>query len=611
MKNCFYRKNQSGQVRLSAKGSESGQALALAIIAVGLVLANSLVILNWSSIFHRSALYAVRSSEALNLAEAGVDKAIASLNRPGSSYTGESEVILGAGSYSVTVTTAGNNKIIESTGYVPSKENPKSKRTVKIIASKGTGTSFNYGVQVGEGGLQMGNSSTVDGSVYSNGNILMTNNARITGDAFVAGGTAAAADQSSVCTAPDCTDFIFGKSVSGSNRLDVAQSFKPSTTQIINKVSLNIKKIGSPPDITVRLLGDNNGSPNKNNVIASGGLSASLVGTGYSFVEVAFTTSPTLITDTTYWIMLDTSSNSSNYWSWSSDNIQSYSQGTAKWSSNWQASSPVWNSVPLDFDFKTYMGGVATYIQGDNGAVIGGSAHANTLRNLSITGDAYYQSIVNSTVSNSSCPNSHCHPGSQDPPPVVMPISEANIQEWKDEAEEGGIQTGNIDGCPSRLSRKKYVGNIKLTNGCITAMESPIWITGTLELDNGAKIKLDSNYGESSGVIIADGTITLKNNGTMEGSGTDGSYLIALTTFDSRSNGNTAILADNGSSSVVLYANYGKVFLSNNATLREVTSWKITMDNNSRVTYQSGLAGMFVSSPSGAYTLMKGTYQLK
>lgn len=593
------------------KKYQSGQALALAVIAVGLVLANSLVMLNWSSIFHRSAQYTVWSSEALNLAEAGIDKAIASLNRPGSSYTGESETVFGVGSYSVTVTTDGNNKIIESTGYVPSKEDPKSKRTVKITASKGVGTSFNYGVQVGEGGLQMGNSSTVDGSIYSNGNISMTNNARITGDAFVAGGTASSADQSSVCTAPDCTDFIFGKNVNGSNRLDVVQSFKPSTTKVINKVSLNLKKIGSPPDILVRLLGDNNGSPNKNNVIASGVLSASLVEGAYSFVEVAFTTSPSLTADTVYWIMLDTSSNSSNYWSWSADTLQGYSRGTAKWSSDWQASSPVWNSVSIDLDFKTYMGGVATYIQGANGAVIGGSAHANTLSNLSITGDAYYQSITNSVVSGSSCPNPHCHPGSEDPAPVVMPISEANIQQWKNEAEEGGVQAGNIEGCPSRLSRKKYVGNIKLTNGCITTLESPIWITGTLELDNGAKIKLDSSYGESSGIIITDGIITLKNNGTMEGSGTTGSYLIALTTFDSRSNDNTAILADNGSSSMVLYANYGKVFLSNNTTLREVTSWKTVMDNNSRVTYQSGLAGMFVSSPSGAYSLMKGTYQLK
>lgn len=48
--------------------------------------------------------------------------------------------------------------------------------------------SFHYGVQIGEGGLEMSNNSTIDGNIYSNGKIQGDSGAKITGDAYVAGG---------------------------------------------------------------------------------------------------------------------------------------------------------------------------------------------------------------------------------------------------------------------------------------------------------------------------------------------------------------------------------------------------------------------------------------
>jgi hypothetical protein len=50
--------------------------------------------------------------------------------------------------------------------------------------------------------------SRVNGSVYSNGNISMVLNNAITGDAWVAGGTAPEANQETNCSS-SCTDFLF------------------------------------------------------------------------------------------------------------------------------------------------------------------------------------------------------------------------------------------------------------------------------------------------------------------------------------------------------------------------------------------------------------------
>lgn len=62
-------------------------------------------------------------------------------------------------------------------------------RIVKITSSSVTESNFNYGVQVGDLGLEMGSGSEVVGNVYSNGDIRgdSVSKTRITGDAISAG----------------------------------------------------------------------------------------------------------------------------------------------------------------------------------------------------------------------------------------------------------------------------------------------------------------------------------------------------------------------------------------------------------------------------------------
>lgn len=603
---------------MTDKYKNRGQILVVVLAAFGVVLFSVLFIVAGAQLYFQNTSYSKDERQAILLAEAGVDKAVTSLNKTGGSYNGESETILGEGSYSVTITTKdATTKVIESTGYIPDKANAKVKRTVRIDTSKGVGVSFIYGVQVGEGGMELGNSNIVNGSVYSNGNIVAGNSNQITGDVWVAGGPQPTPDQETDCFGSNCTDFLFGKNVGGNSQLDVAQSFMPGTSGILNKVSLKIKKIGSPPDVTVRILQDSAGEPDKNAVLTSGTLYSSLVTASYGWIDVTFNTSPAVTINTPYWLLIDTSSDPNNYWSWQDDLAQSYTRGEPKWSPNWSTGNPTWNSFSPqgDLSFKSYLGGVPTSVRaGSNKMNVGGEAHANTIENLIIAKDAYYQTLITSTVSGIS------NPGSADPPPKVFPISDANVLDWKRQAGVcdsslnncQNVSSGDITDCVTILNSQKILGNVTFNSGCRVTVKSPIWITGDLTLNSNNILTLDSSYGSSSGVIVVDGKITLNSNNHFRGSGTGSSLLMALTTFDSRTNNIDAISINSNGNTGVYYAGTGIIQPGTGNIYKELTAWKIKLINSSTIDYETGLSStLFTSGPGGNYSLVKGTYQIK
>lgn len=79
---------------------------------------------------------------AFNLAEAGIDKALAELSRS-PFYLGEEDTPLGEGTFSVSVLTAEKNSeetFIISTGYLPHSREPKAKKTVKVTVQYQNGS---------------------------------------------------------------------------------------------------------------------------------------------------------------------------------------------------------------------------------------------------------------------------------------------------------------------------------------------------------------------------------------------------------------------------------------------------------------------------------------
>lgn len=529
----------------------------------------------------RNASVNLNSKKSYFLAESGGEDAFYRIIKNMAIGTSET-LTLGDVSTTTTITDiSGGRKEISSLGDLDSYQ-----RKVRLVAEVGVGASFSYGVQTGIGGFIMDNGSVVNGSVYSNGSI--TGSGTITGTAMSANSASLTADQENGSGSP-AYNVTFGDA---SATQDFAQSFQLSSTDVVNKVDLYIKKVSTPGNLIVRIVSNSGGSPSTT-TLASGDLSASLVSTNYGWVSVPFSTNPELTAGTTYWIVVDGSSNASKYYIIGA-NDNGYASGSSKigvYGGTWNNNSP----STLDGFFKVYLGGVNGLIDGITVGTNGvGNAYAHTVNNSTIAGTNYCQEGTgNNKICNTSLP---------DPVQVAMPISEQNILDWKAEAEAGGVHSGNyaLNGSTGSLGPKKITGNLTIQNGADFTVEGVLWIQGNMIVENNATVRLASFFGTSDGAIIVDGTVLLSNNASFTGSGSSGSYIMVLSTSTSTS----AITLSNNGGAVILYAANGTVNLSNNSGAKALNGKYIHLNNNVEIVYDSGLVNSnFVSGPSGSYNV--------
>ena len=574
-----------------------GYILLTSLVFTGILLMISSGLFSYTTQYARSERKVVSDAQALALAEAGIDKAVSQLNID-ANYSGETNTVLGEGTFTIAITSIdSNNKRLTSTGYVPNNTSPKSTRAVKVTANVDTSlVSFSYGVHSGQGGFNMNNGSTVNGNLFTNGNV--TGSGTITGDATVASNADPALEQ-------QFSTFNASTSVGDiSARSDIAESFTSATSTALNKVSLYLKKVGSPSDIAVKIVSNNAGSPSKT-VLASGTLVASGVTGSFNFIDVLLSPSPVLAIGTTYWIISDATVNASNYYVWGSDNAQGYTGGTGKSSSNWNASSPVWTSLSHDLNFKTWTGGSFTSL---SGVTVNGNAWAHTLSSCSIGGNATYQTISGCSVGGSQIPSS------TDADQVPFAISDAQIYEWEEIATAGATIAGpySVTGTQT-LGPVKINGDLTISNNAILKIAGPIWVNGNITFSNNASFIVDSSTGNSGAILIAHdptatstkGIVTLSNNFIAGGNGNPNSYPMII----SMSSSATALQLQNNAASIIFFVPYGTITLANNSGANAVTAYKIQMNNNSTITYVSGLQNAsFSNGPGGSWAVVPGSY---
>ncbi len=86
----------------------------LSLITLTIVTITTLGLIAGSLTFNQNSKYTTDALQANNLAEAGIDKAVAFLNASGGTYNGENETQLGSGTYEVTMTDiSSTNKLIK------------------------------------------------------------------------------------------------------------------------------------------------------------------------------------------------------------------------------------------------------------------------------------------------------------------------------------------------------------------------------------------------------------------------------------------------------------------------------------------------------------------
>ncbi len=241
-------------------------------------------------------------------------------------------------------------------------------------------------------------------------------------------------------------------------------------------------------------------------------------------------------------------------------------------------------------------GAISNVSVGQNGV---GNAQAHTVNNSTIAGTLYCQV--------GSGNNKSCNTSQPNPSPQNMPLSSTQITTWENDATAGGtVGDQSISGSVS-LGPKKINGNLTINGNATLTITGTVWVTGTISVNNGATVKLSSGYGGSSGILMAGvagdstkGQIDLSNNVTLLGSGTTGSYLLVLSERNNTTN--TAIGLSNNVTGAIFYAGTGVIDLSNNAAAKEVTAYKLHLNSNATVTYESGLASSsFSSGPSGSW----------
>ncbi len=251
-----------------------------------------------------------------------------------------------------------------------------------------------------------------------------------------------------------------------------------------------------------------------------------------------------------------------------------------------------------------YVAGTSGFISnmniGHNGTI--SNAHVHTITNSTVTGTIYCQSGSNN---NKSCtaPSQLVDPTAQD-----LPISDSQIASWEADAVAGGTTSGDVTiSTPATLGPRKITGNLTVTNTLTIA--NTIYVTGNVIISG--TVKLDSAYGATSGMIIADGYITIANGVVFQDSGTTGSYIMLLSnsTCDSSisgspCNGHNAIDVANNSSISIVNAEKGTVYFSNNAGVKEAVGNTISLKNNVGISYGSGVISPdFTSGPTGSWVV--------
>jgi len=220
-------------------------------------------------------------------------------------------------------------------------------------------------------------------------------------------------------------------------------------------------------------------------------------------------------------------------------------------------------------------------------------AWAHTINNVSVTGPLYCQT---GSGNNKSCDTSRSDPESQ-----AFPITDEDINAWKASAEAGTVISGNYM-VPANdtitLGPAKITGNMSFGNSATLVLTGPVWVEGSITTGNNSIVSLHSSYGSSSEVLFTDSPISLSNNTNFSGSGSEGSYIILLTTSSSLS----AIDVSNNAGTVILNAQNGKINFSNNAGAKQATADTIFLNNNASIIYETGLADVnFSSGPSGGF----------
>lgn len=247
-----------------------------------------------------------------------------------------------------------------------------------------------------------------------------------------------------------------------------------------------------------------------------------------------------------------------------------------------------------------------------------GSAYSHNITDSTIGGDAFYMTLTGSTVSGS------LHPNSPDQPTAPLPISDAQIDEWKDEALAGTvIDSPSCSGGTYTVTSSITIGPAKINcnllikgNDVVFTLSGPVWVVGNITTQTSPLIRIAASLGNQNVAFIADNpsdritgsVIDLGQSTNFQGSGSPNSFVFMISQNNSAESGGTtdAINIGQSAGALVAYASHGQITLGQSVDVTEATAYKIILKNTANVTYDTGLPStLFSGGPSGGFDIFK------
>ncbi|MFZ2832022.1 MAG: hypothetical protein WAZ40_02620 [Minisyncoccia bacterium] len=257
----------------------------------------------------------------------------------------------------------------------------------------------------------------------------------------------------------------------------------------------------------------------------------------------------------------------------------------------------------------TGVNGVVSRIQNQGGA----SMYGGTIKNSTISGSAYCN-----TISGSSTSTCQTLPALEAAP---LPITAEEIANFESIAAAGG--TATCSGGLYRITTSVTIGPKKIpcklkieTNNITVTFAGHVWVTGDIAIEGTINLRVDPSLSGQSIVLIADNPsnqttsskIELENSVTVAGAPGGNSWLMLLSENKGASLGlggeEAIVVKNNAAGDLLLYSRLGDILLENNASVKEVTGYQITLKNNANIVYTLGLQNvLFTSGPGGSWAI--------
>ncbi len=273
------------------------------------------------------------------------------------------------------------------------------------------------------------------------------------------------------------------------------------------------------------------------------------------------------------------------------------------------------------------------------GAVVSASSTIASITNIQSSGSMYASTIAGSTITGAglmycntisgSSPNT-CTAASTSTPGTLQ-WTQDEIAKFEADAEAGGVivctSTNYVVTGTENLGPVKIVGtagsncNLDVNANATVNLLGPVWVVGDIEFKSSnsgssAVINISPTLSGKSVMIIADNpadrinksTVTVEDKVAFNGAGI-GSYVALLGQNNGASQSpsqatNAVLIKDQVLGSLLVYSGLGNVLIKGQAALKQVSGYKITLQDTANITYDSGLANVvFESGPGGGWVI--------